>query len=80
MRRTLWDQVPRDHRESDHDLRRRQWVTGIFVVVGAVVLGLSLRIEPGNGWFYPATLGLAARLDRRRVRLGTAAPGADPAR
>jgi membrane protease YdiL (CAAX protease family) len=59
VRRTLWDQVPRDHRESDHDLRRRQWITGAVVVVGAVVLSLSLRIEPGNDWFYPATFGLA---------------------
>jgi membrane protease YdiL (CAAX protease family) len=59
VRRTLWDQVPRDHRESRPALRRRQWVTGAFVVVGAVVLGLSLRIEPGSDWFYLATLGLA---------------------
>ena len=29
-------------------------------VVGAVVLGVSLRVEPGSDWFYPATLGLAA--------------------
>lgn len=60
VRRTLWDKVPRDHRESQRDLRRRQWVTGAFVVIGAVVLGLSLRISPGNTWFYPATLALAA--------------------
>jgi uncharacterized protein len=59
VRRSLWDQVPRDHRQSARELRRRQWVTGIVVVVGAVVLGLSLRIEPGNGWFYPATFALA---------------------
>ena len=59
VRRSLWDQVPRDHRESTRALRRRQWVTGVVVVVGAVVLGLSLRIEPGNDWFYPATFGLA---------------------
>jgi uncharacterized protein len=59
VRRTLWDQVPRDHRESDHDLRRRQGITGAVVVVGAIVLSLSLRIEPGNDWFYPATFGLA---------------------
>ncbi len=59
VRRTLWDMVPRDHRQSARDLRRRQWVTGAFVVVGAVVLALSLRIRPGNDWFYPATLGLA---------------------
>ena len=59
VRRTLWDQVPRDHRESKRELRRRQWVTGAFVVIGAVVLGISLRIEPGSDWFYAATLGLA---------------------
>jgi membrane protease YdiL (CAAX protease family) len=59
VRRSLWDQVPRDHRESAHDLRRRQWVTGVVVVIGATVLGLSLRIEPGNDWFYPATFALA---------------------
>ena len=35
-------------------------VTIAFVVLGAVVLGLSLRIDPGSRWFYPATLGLAA--------------------
>ena len=41
-------------------LRRRQLVTVAFVVLGGTVLGLSLRIEPGSPWFYPATLGLAA--------------------
>lgn len=35
-------------------------MTAGFVVLGAVVLGLSLRIEPGSAWFYPATLLLAA--------------------
>ena len=29
-------------------------------MIGAVVLAVSLRIEPGSGWFYPATFGLAA--------------------
>jgi membrane protease YdiL (CAAX protease family) len=51
--------VPRNHRESPSALRRRQWVTGVVVVVGAVVLGLSLRIRPGSDWFYPATFALA---------------------
>jgi uncharacterized protein len=59
VRRSLWEKVPRDHRESPRALRRRQWVTAAFVVLGAVLLGLSLRISPGNAWFYPATLGLA---------------------
>lgn len=60
VRRALWDMVPRDHRQQPADLRRRQLVTAAFVLVGGVVLGLSLRIEPGSEWFYPATLGLAA--------------------
>ena len=59
VRRALWDVVPRDHRQSDRDLRRRQLVTIGFVVAGAVVLGFSLRLDPGSRWFYPATLGLA---------------------
>ena len=59
VRRALWDVVPRDHRDTPAALRRRQLVTAAVVVVGGVVLGLSLRIEPGSGWFYPATLALA---------------------
>ena len=59
VRRSLWDKVPRDHRESTRDLRRRQVVTFAFVVLGAVVLSFSLRIKPGNDWFYLSTLGLA---------------------
>ncbi len=59
LRRALWDPVPRDHRQSAADLRRRQLVTAVFVAIGGVVLGLSLRIEPGSPWFYPATLVLA---------------------
>ncbi len=60
VRQTLWEKVPRDHRESERNLRRRQLVTAAFVVLGAVLLALSLRIRPGNALFYPATLGLAA--------------------
>lgn len=59
VRRSLWDVVPRDHREGDAALRRRQLVTVGFVLLGAVVLGISLRIEPGSVWFYPATFALA---------------------
>jgi membrane protease YdiL (CAAX protease family) len=59
LRRALWDVVPRDHRETPAELRRRQLVTALFVVLGGIVLGLSLRIDPGNPWFYPATLILA---------------------
>jgi membrane protease YdiL (CAAX protease family) len=56
---SLWQQVPRDHRQTPHDFRRRQLVTVLFVLLGAVVLGLSLRIAPGNSVFYVATLVLA---------------------
>lgn len=59
LRRALWDVVPRDQRDTPAVLRRRQLVTMAFVVLGGLVLGLSLRIEPGSPWFYPATLLLA---------------------
>ena len=60
LRRALWDVVPRDQQDSPGGLRRRQLVTIGFVLLGAVALGLSLRIEPGSRWFYASTLGLAA--------------------
>jgi membrane protease YdiL (CAAX protease family) len=60
VRRALWDVVPRDQQDTAAGLRRRQLVTIGFVVLGAVVLGLSLRIEPGSRWFYVSTVGLAA--------------------
>lgn len=59
LQRALWDVVPRDHRESPKQLRRRQLVTVAFVVLGGAVLAFSLRIEPGSALFYPATLVLA---------------------
>ena len=59
VRRALWDKVPRDHRETAEALRRRQLVVVAFVVVGAVVLGFSLRTEPGSTQFYVFTLVMA---------------------
>ena len=59
LRNALWVQVVRDHRQAPEQLRRRQLVTLGFLLLGSVVLGFSLRIEPGNNWFYPATFGLA---------------------
>lgn len=59
VRRSLWDVVPRDQRDTAEALRRRQWVTAGVVVAGAVMLAISLRIEPGSVWFYPATLAMA---------------------
>lgn len=46
--------------ETGPALRRRQLVTLVFALLGAAVLGVSLRIEPGSVWFYPATLALAS--------------------
>ncbi len=60
LRNSLWDKVPRDHWQTPGELRRRQLVTVGFVVLGGLLLGLSLRIEPGSPLFYSATLGLAA--------------------
>lgn len=40
--------------------RRRLWVTVLTATVGVTLLAISLRIEPGSGWFYPSTLALAA--------------------
>lgn len=57
---SLWHVVPRNHRQSDQSLRRRQATTVAVVIVGAIVLGISLRISPGSAWFYPSSIGLAA--------------------
>ncbi len=56
---SLWQQVPRDHRQSPRDFRRRQLVTVLFVLIGAGVLGWSLRLDPGSSAFILATLVLA---------------------
>ena len=82
VRRSLWEKVPRDHRETTRNLRRRQAVTLTFVLIGAVVLSFSLRIKPGNDWFYPATLGLAVvwttgALLSGPLHLGRTLPGGD---
>ena len=61
LRSSLWEMTPRDHRQSDKEFRRRQVVSAIVVVIGAVVLGFSLRIDPDNTTlFYASTFGLAA--------------------
>lgn len=49
-------------------------------LAGAVVLGVTLRVDPGSDWFYPATLGLAVvwiagALASGRVPWGRARPG-----
>ena len=59
VRRALWDVVQRDHQQTAGALRRRQLVTIGFVLVGAILLGVSLRLDPGSRWFYPAAVALA---------------------
>jgi len=83
VRRSLWEPVPRDHRDSERSLRHRQRVTGATVVLGAMVLGVSLRIEPGSDWFYVATLSLAlvwtaGALASGPLHLGRRLRGRDP--
>lgn len=41
-------------------IRRRRWVVLVVLVAGAVLLGFSLRSEPGGSSFYWLTLSLAA--------------------
>jgi len=60
LRRALWERVPRDHREHPDQLRRRQLVAAVGLVAGAVVLRISLGLEPGSPWFYAGSLGLSA--------------------
>ncbi len=60
LRASLWDMTPRDHRQSPAEFRRRQVVSVVVLIIGAIVLAFSLRLEPGNKWFYLATTGLAA--------------------
>lgn len=56
----LVEPVPRDHQESDAAFRRRRAVAVVTLVLGAVVLALAVRIEPGDPLFYWATLAVAA--------------------
>lgn len=59
LRRSLWTVVSRDQRDTAEALRRRQVVTVVVVVIGAAVLGWSLRVEPGSSLFYVGTALLA---------------------
>lgn len=59
VQRSLWDVVPRDHRMSAEELRRRQLVTAGFVVLGAIVLGILLRLEQGSASFVVMSFVLA---------------------
>jgi len=60
LRRALIDRVDRDHQQPDHEFRRRRIVVAVVLVVGAVLLGISLAVQPSDPAFYPLTAGLAA--------------------
>ena len=60
VRAALVEKVPRDHVETEAAFRRRRTVVGLTLLVGAVLLGVSLRLEPGDDRFYVLTLLLAA--------------------
>lgn len=48
------------HHEPPGIVRRRRVVVGVTLVIGAVMLGFSLRRTPGESSFYWLTLALAA--------------------
>lgn len=48
------------HHEPPSMIRRRRIVVVVVLVVGATLLGVSLRTTPGDTWFYVLTLALAA--------------------
>lgn len=51
--------VPRDHTEPDALFLRRRIVAVSTLVIGSVVLGLTLRIPPGDSLFYVGGLANA---------------------
>ena len=59
----LWDVVPRDQQDSPRRCAAARSSPSPFLVLGGVVLGFSLRIEPGSPWFYPADAGAGRDLD-----------------
>ena len=56
---SLIDRVPRDHEETDRQFLRRRIVVAVALVAGAVLLGLSLSIRPGDSTFYALTAAVA---------------------
>jgi len=60
LRESYVDPVPRDHTESDAQFRRRRVIVAVTLVIGAVLLGISLAVRPGDVVFYPLTLLVAS--------------------
>lgn len=55
----LIEKVPRNHTEPDSSFHRRRVTVAITLVVGAILLGISLSVRPGDTAFYPLTGALA---------------------
>ncbi len=77
LRAALVDPVPRDHWEGDNAFRRRRIVSAVTLVVGAVLLGVGLNLQPGDPLFYVLTGLLAVvwavgALSSGRIHLGHA--------
>ena len=51
FRASLFDPVHEDDSETAAAVRRRRIVVGLTLVLGAVALGLALRVEPGDALF-----------------------------
>ncbi|MFZ0159046.1 MAG: type II CAAX endopeptidase family protein [Kineosporiaceae bacterium] len=51
--------VPRDHLESDRVFRRRRVVVAVTACLGAVLVGVSFQLAPGDPRFYLTTGALA---------------------
>jgi hypothetical protein len=55
----LIDRVPRDHDQSDQAFRWRRGTAAVTLVLGALALGFTLAVKPGDALFYPLTLLVA---------------------
>lgn len=85
LRASFVDPVPAPTPPSAAELRRRRVIVGVTLVLGAVLLGISINLDPGDRRFYLFTLALAAtwtvgalvsgpiRLGRAHTRRGTLA-------
>jgi membrane protease YdiL (CAAX protease family) len=56
----LIDPVDRDHRQPDQEFRRRRLVAALTLAAGAILLGVSLSVRPGDDAFYLFTALVAA--------------------
>ncbi|GAC51901.1 MULTISPECIES: CPBP family intramembrane glutamic endopeptidase [Gordonia] len=82
LARDLYNSIAtdRDPDPGSHYVRRR-WIVGVFLVIGAVMLGVSMRVEPGDTAFYPLTAGMAVvwiagAFTSGKLRLGAYSPTA----